>query len=607
MMSNPQDPTPSVSYEYLHEDSKIFIKDLQQATLDIINNYNKGPDINFQDLLNVGNIYGKWLNELACKPEKLWGAQLKYWQEAMQFIVHFQEVVKGKDVEPFIKPDQEDKRFNAIDWHEKPLFYFYQQMYLLTVQHVLDFVKHHPSESPRITKQVNFFTGSCLDALAPTNFIFTNPEVIRHTLVSKGENLAIGFRNYLEDILRGQGHWNIKMTEMNAFEIGKNLAVTPGKVIFQNRLMQLIQYQPTTDKVYQRPLLIVPPWINKYYILDLKEKNSLVKWVIDQGYTVFMISWVNPDESYRNTTFEDYIFEGIFAALDAIQQATNETTVNALGFCIGGTLLATALGLMKARNDHRIKSATFLTTLLDFSEPGEIEALIDEEQISTLEKRMKMEGYLDGRLLMTTFNFLRANDLLWSYYINNYLCGKTPFPFDLLYWNCDSTNMPEKMHSFYLRELYLNNKLSLAELIIDNTKIDLTQVDIPSYFLSAEQDHIAPWPSTFDGAKLLGGPVTFVLAGSGHIAGVINSPLQQKYQFNYGKNDDKLYVSSSEWLANSLQEKGSWWNHWLNWLAQYSGENCNARIPGEGELPVIQEAPGDYVKRKIIQNGWSKA
>jgi len=474
-------------------------------------------------------------------------------------------------------------------------------MYLLCVKHCLDFIEKNPSKNPKIAQQIAFFSRQYLDALSPSNFAFTNPEAVRRTLASKGESLAKGARHLMEDLAKGQEYWNVTMTDMNAFHVGENVAVTPGKIIYQNEMMQLIQYSPTTEKVFQRPLLVIPPWINKYYILDLREEKSFVKWCVDQGWTVFMISWINPDESYRDTSFERYLEEGFLKALDVVSQVTQEKNIHALGFCLGGTLLSMALGVLQARNDRRIQTATFLATLIDFSKPGDLGVFIDEAQINALEKEMDQKGYLDGRFLMKTFNLLRANELWWHYYIQNYLYGQDPFPFDLLYWNCDSVNLPEKMFSFYLRYLYLENRLCQPQgLQIGGVPIDLSQVETPTYFVSTEQDHIAPWEAVFQGMRCFKGKSTFVLGGSGHIAGIVNPPSQNKYGFHYSEEDDKVFISGKEWVANAKKASGSWWKHWGDWLEKQSGKRIAKRMPGEGKWPALQEAPGDYVKKRFF-------
>jgi polyhydroxyalkanoate synthase len=389
----------------------------------------------------------------------------------------------------------------------------------------------------------------------------------------------------------------VKMTDPSAFEVGGNLAVTPGKVVFQNNLMQLVQYAPLTNEVCKRPLLILPPWINKFYILDLRENNSFVRWATAQGHTVFIVSWINPDATHAAITFDNYMLHGPLEALDVIEKATGERAVNVIGFCLGGTLLAATLGYMAATRDNRIKSATFFASMIDFAEPGELEVFLDEKQVASLEKKMQERGYLEGHEMATTFNMLRANDLIWSFVVNNYLLGKDPFPFDLLYWNSDSTRMPAAMHSFYLRNMYLENLLRKpGGLTLNGVPIDISKTRIPLYFVSTIEDHIAPWKSTYAGAQLFAGKVRFVLGGSGHIAGIINPPAANKY--GYWTND-KLDAMPHEWLADATQHPGSWWNDWAQWVEQHAGEKVAAREPGKGKLRALEDAPGSYVKLRL--------
>jgi polyhydroxyalkanoate synthase len=456
-------------------------------------------------------------------------------------------------------------------------------------------VKNVEGLDDKTAKKVDFYTRQFVDAMAPSNFALTNPEVIRSTLESGGENLVKGLSNLLTDLERGKGQLAIKMTDMEAFKVGENIAVTPGKVVFQNPLMQLIQYQPTTDKVLKRPLLIMPPWINKYNILDLRDKNSFIKWAVSQGHTVFVVSWVNPDETLANKSFEDYMSLGPFAALDAIKQATGEKEANVIGYCLGGTLLAATLAYMAVKGDDRFASATFFTTMVDFKEAGELSVFIDEEQLAALEERMSEKGYLEARAMATTFNMLRANDLIWSFVVNNYLLGKDPFPFDLLYWNADSTRMPAAMHSFYLRQMYQENKLSKGEIELLGTEIDLTKIKLPVFILSTREDHIAPWKSTYAATQLYKGPVKFTLAASGHIAGVVNPPAAKKYSHWV---NDKNPPTPEEWLKTAQEKPGSWWPEWHDWVKQYGGGDVPARKPGDGKLKPIEDAPGSYVKVK---------
>jgi polyhydroxyalkanoate synthase len=403
-----------------------------------------------------------------------------------------------------------------------------------------------------------------------------------------------GLENLLTDLERGKGRLQIKMTDPEAFEVGKNVAVSPGKVVYQNDLIQLLQYDPTTQTVAKRPLLIIPPWINKYYILDLREKNSLIKWTVDQGHTVFVVSWVNPDERLARKTFDDYMLEGPLAALEAIEKATGEKQVNAVGYCLGGTLLACTLAYMAVKKIDRIASATFLTTMVDFTEPGELGVFIDEEQLQSLEARMSEKGYLEGSAMANTFNMLRANDLIWSFVVNNYLLGKEPFPFDLLYWNSDSTRMPAAMHSFYLRTMYQENLLvKPGGITLMETPLDLSKIETPSFILSTKEDHIAPWKSTYSATQIYGGPVHFVLAASGHIAGVVNPPAAGKY---HHWTSSKTPKDPEDWLAMAKSEPGSWWPEWNSWLGQFADGQVPARKPGDGTLKPIEDAPGSYVK-----------
>jgi polyhydroxyalkanoate synthase len=397
----------------------------------------------------------------------------------------------------------------------------------------------------------------------------------------------------LGDLERGRGKLSIRMTDPDAFNLGENIAVSRGKVIYQNELMQLIQYTPTTTKVLKRPLLILPPWINKFYILDLRPKNSFVRYAVAQGHTVFMVSWVNPDKTLGDAGFEDYMHKGIFAALDAIEAATGQTEVNAIGYCLGGTLLACTLAWMAKRHIDRIRSATFFVTLLDFEDAGELGVFIDEEQLKALEERMQEHGYLEGSEMAATFNMLRANDLIWSFVVNNYLLGNDPFPFDLLYWNSDATRMPARMHSFYLRHMYQQNLLAKpGGITLDGEALDLGDIKVPAYFLSTREDHIAPWRSTYRGTQLLGGEKRFVLAASGHIAGVVNPPEGGKY--NHWVNE-ALPPSSQDWLDAATELAGSWWGDWNRWVSAKAPEQVPARIPGEGRLPAVENAPGSYV------------
>jgi len=502
----------------------------------------------------------------------------------------------GEATAPVVMPAAGDKRFSDSEWSQNQFFDFLKQAYLLTAQWADKFVADAADLSPHTKQKAEFYVRQITNALAPTNFVLTNPELLRETLTSNADNLVRGMHMLAEDIERGGGHLKIRQSDSSMFEVGRNLAITPGKVIYQNELMQLIQYAPSTGTVLKRPLLIVPPWINKFYVLDLTPEKSFIKWCVDQGLTVFCISWVNPDERLAQKTFNDYVHQGPLAALDAIKKATGEDKVHAIGYCVGGTLLAIALAEMAAGRDERIVSATLFASQVDFTYAGDLKVFVDEEQVSALEKRMSERGYLDSHSMATVFNLLRSNDLLWPYVINNYLKGKAPFPFDLLYWNSDATRMPADNHSFYLRSCYLDNKLAKGTMVLGNTAIDLKAVKIPIYNLATREDHIAPAKSVMFGSKFFGGAVRFVVAGSGHIAGVINPPGKNKYQYWTGAQPRSADIDG--WLARAKEHPGSWWPDWLAWIIKQGPAKVPARAPGGGALKPIEDAPGSYVKAR---------
>lgn len=550
------------------------------------------------DPMGVGHAFLEMTTRMMADPAKLMKAQMTLWQDYLTLWQRTTQRFFGQEAQPVIAPAKDDRRFKDSAWDENTLFDFIKQSYLLSARWMQSTVNEVDGLDDHTAKKVDFYTRQFVDAMAPSNFVMTNPEVLRTTIETGGENLVKGLEHLLKDLERGKGELRISMTDYDAFQVGKNIAVTPGKVVFQTDLMQLIQYTPTTPEVNKRPLMIVPPWINKYYILDLREKNSFIKWAVDQGHTVFVLSWVNPDEKLAQKGFEDYMVDGPLAALDAIEKVTGEKDVNAIGYCLGGTLLASTLAYMTAKKDNRIKSATFFTTMLDFTEAGELSVFIDEEQLTMIESQMAQQGYLDGSKMATTFNMLRANDLIWSFVVNNYLLGKDPFPFDLLYWNSDSTRMPAAMHSFYLRNMYQKNLLAQpGGVTLGGVPIDLRTVKTPSFFLSAREDHIAPWKSTYMGANLFSGPVKFVLAASGHIAGVVNPPAAGKYCY---WTNAKLPKTSDDWLASSEQTPGSWWPEWNKWVSTFSEGKVPARDPEKGGLPALEEAPGSYAKVRIV-------
>ena len=549
------------------------------------------------DPLNIGGAFAEMTAKLMANPAKMMQAQIGFWQDYLTLWQNTARRMMGIDSKPVIDAPAGDRRFRDDAWRDSEVFDFIKQSYLLSARYVNDVVTQVDGLDPKTAQKVDFYSRQMIDAMSPSNFLFTNPEVLRKTAETGGENLLKGLNNLLSDLERGKGQLRIKMTDTEAFKFGENIAVTPGKVVFQNELMQLIQYNPTTETVLKRPLLIGPPWINKFYILDLRPRNSLVKWAVAQGHTVFVISWVNPDERLAEKSFEDYMTEGYLAALDAIEEATGESEVNAIGYCLGGTLLASTLARMAAKNDDRIKSATFFVTMMDFREAGELGVFIDEEQLNALEEKMNQRGYLEGSEMSTTFNMLRANDLIWSFVVNNYLMGNEPFPFDLLYWNSDSTRMPAKMHSFYLRKMYQQNLLAQpGGITLDGVPIDLGRIRTPSYFLSTREDHIAPWKSTYRGTQLLSGNKRFVLAASGHIAGVVNPPDSGKY--NHWINNE-LPPDAESWFAGATEMAGSWWPDWQRWITALEKTQVPARTPGDGKLTPIEDAPGSYVAVRL--------
>ena len=486
-----------------------------------------------------------------------------------------------------------DKRFKHPEWSENAVFNFVKDSYLVVAESILSAIRDVKGMDEASARKVDFYTRQFVDALSPSNFVATNPEVLTATLASGGQNLLRGLENLLADLERGNGRLAITMTDMKAFRLGENIATTPGKIVYQNELMQLIQYTPSTREVRRRPLLIVPPWINKFYVLDLQPKNSFIKWAVDQGHTVFAISWVNPDEKLAAKGLENYMLEGPLAALDAIESATGERSVNAIGYCLGGTLLASTAAYSAAKGDDRITSATYFATLVDFTEVGDMAVFIDEEQLASLERRMRERGYLEAQDMATAFNMLRANDLIWSFVVSNYLLGKEHIPVDLLFWNSDSTRMPAAMHSFYLRKMYQQNLLAKpGGITLADTPIDLSKVRTPTFILATREDHIAPWKSTYAATRLYSGPIKFVLCDAGHMAGVISPP---GTKYGHWAND-KLPSSPDEWFGGATPNQGSWWPVWDEWITQLDSGRVPAREPGGGKLTIIEDAPGSYVR-----------
>ena len=589
--ANPKDDTgahdPAAQIAEIAERSQRLVSDFLAARA-------SGGGLGMADPASIGRAFMEMTARMMSDPAKLMQAQMNLWQDYMALWQHSAQRIAGQAPEPVVEPEPGDRRFKDAEWDESHVFDFIKQSYLLTARWLQSTVRDVEGIDDKSAQKIDFYTRQFVDAMAPSNFVMTNPEVLRATVESKGENLVRGLNNLLGDLERGKGELRIKMTDDEAFTLGENIAVTPGKVVYQNDLIQLLQYAPATDTTYKRPLLVIPPWINKFYILDLQPRNSFIKWAVEQGYTVFVISWVNPDERLAQKSFDDYMLEGPLDALDAIAAATGEREVTAIGYCLGGTLLACTLAYMAAKGDDRIKAATYFAAMVDFEQTGELGVFIDEEQLAALEQRMDEKGYLEGAEMANTFNMLRANDLIWSFVVNNYLLGKDPLPFDLLYWNSDSTRMPAGMHGFYLRKMYHENALvAPGGVTLDGVPIDLGKIAAPSYILATREDHIAPWASTYAATGLYSGPVRFVLASSGHVAGVVNPPAANKYSHWINA---KIATTPEAWLAKAEEKPGSWWPDWRRWNARRSGKKVPARTPGSGKLKPIEDAPGSYVK-----------
>jgi polyhydroxyalkanoate synthase len=540
----------------------------------------------------LGKVAEYWLED----PQRALDVQTRLGKAFLDLWASAARRLAGEDSEPLIAPERGDKRFNDPEWSSNQFYDFLKQAYLLSSRWANQLVTDAEGLDPHVRQKAEFYVRQITNAVSPSNFVLTNPELMRETLLSNADNLVRGMRMLAEDIENGGGDLKIRQSDSSMFAVGRNLATTPGKVIFQNELMQLIQYAPATATVLKRPLLIVPPWINKFYVLDLTAEKSFIKWCVDQGVTVFCISWVNPDAHLAKKGFDEYMREGPLAALDAIKQAVGEEKVHTAGYCVGGTLLAITLAYCAARGDDRIASATFFASQVDFTYAGDLKVFVDEEQIATLEQKMSETGYLESKSMATVFNMLRSNDLIWPYVINNYLKGKAPFPFDLLYWNSDATRMPAANHSFYLRNCYLDNKLSKGKMVVAGETINLKAVKVPIYNLATREDHIAPPKSVLLGCKFFSGPVKFVMAGSGHIAGVVNPPGKNKYQYWTGPKPRNADLDG--WLEKAKEYPGSWWPDWLVWLTRQSPTEVPARIPGEGALKAIEDAPGSYVRAR---------
>ncbi|MGB3272839.1 MAG: class I poly(R)-hydroxyalkanoic acid synthase [Xanthobacteraceae bacterium] len=597
-MTEPTSPKPGTGY-----DPEAFARNVAQAmesTGQALAAYFKAPeDGQMRDktpselaevVKTLSAVADYWLSDQTRATElqlSLGKSYLDLWGNAARRLA-------GEETAPAAAPEARDKRFQDPEWRSNPFYDFVLQAYLLTSRWAYDLVRKAEGVDPHTRHKAEFYIQQITNAIAPSNFLLTNPELVRDTFASSGENLARGMKMLAEDMAAGHGMLRIRQSDPAGMVVGEQMANTPGKVIFQNEIMQLIQYAPATEKVLRTPLLIVPPWINKFYILDLQPKKSFIKWCVDQGLTVFVISWVNPDRSLGHKTFEDYMKEGPLTAMDVIEQLTGELTVHTAGYCVGGTMLASTLAWLAAKRRVRVASATFFAAQVDFTYAGDLMVFVDEEQISALERDMAETGVLEGSKMATAFNMLRSNDLIWSYVVNNYLKGKSPPPFDLLHWNSDATRMPAANHSYYLRNCYLENRLSTGTMVLDNTTLDLSKVKVPVYNLATREDHIAPARSVLHGSQFFGGPVKYVLSGSGHIAGVVNPPGAGKYQ--YWTSEGLSTFDLDKWVETAVEHKGSWWPDWFDWLTAIDGEQVDARAVGSEAFPPLEDAPGSYVK-----------
>ena len=548
------------------------------------------------DPFHVAPALTQVIGRLAAQPERMMRAQADLFSKYLELWQTTARRASGETSEPIVSPGKGDKRFNDPDWSDNPVFDVIKQSYLLTANFLNNMVSEVDGVDPLEKRRVEFFMRMLTDAFAPSNFLASNPTALKEVMATGGKSLVKGMENFQADLQRGGGALSIAQTDYDMFKIGENVATAPGKVVFRNEIIELLQFSPSTDQVYEIPLLIFPPWINKFYIMDLRPENSLIRWLASQGFTVFVASWVNPDASLATKTFEDYMRQGIYEGVGAAMTQAGVDHVNTVGYCIGGTLLSATLAHMVAKGDTSIGSATFFAAQQDFSEAGDLLLFTNEDWLKDLEAKMdEGGGVLSGATMADTFNALRGNDLIWSFFVNNYLLGKEPKPFDLLFWNSDQTRMPKTLHTFYLRKFYGENAMAKGELVLDNVRIDLSTVKVPIYVQSSKEDHIAPALSVFKGARLFGGPTTFTMAGSGHIAGVINAPVANKYQH---WTNDTLPASLDEWRAGAVETPGSWWPHWAAWLAAKSGTMIPARDPAKGPLKTLGDAPGEYVKVK---------
>ncbi|MCF3932366.1 class I poly(R)-hydroxyalkanoic acid synthase [Acuticoccus sp. M5D2P5] len=589
IVQNPEEFAKNLAkmLEHANEAMAAYIAPAQQG--EIKSDYSTELSEWMRTLSRVGHY---WLSD----PHRAFEAQARLASDWMNLYAHAMRRLAGEESHPVVSPDPADKRFRDPDWSTVQFFDFLKQAYLITTRWAEQLVAETDDLDEHTRAKASFYVRQLSAALSPSNFVLTNPELLRETASRSGENLAKGMKMLAEDVARGKGELRLRQTDPHGFAVGVNMATTPGKVIAENEVCQVIQYAPTTETVAKEPLLIVPPWINKYYILDLNADKSLIAWLVGQGHTVFVISWVNPDETHALKDFTHYMHEGIFEAIDVALKSTQTDKLDIVGYCVGGTLLAMTLAYMARTGDTRINSATFLTAQVDFTHSGDLKVFVDKEQLEALERKMRSKGYLEGSVMSSAFNMLRANDLIWPYVVNNYIKGKDPFPFDLLYWNSDSTRMPAANHAFYLRNFYLENNFAKGGLLVDGYALSPDLITVPVFNVATKEDHIAPALSVFRSNKMFGGEAKFVLTGSGHIAGIVNPPAKTKYQvWTDGDSSGTL----EHWLATATETPGSWWPMWHEWLtAHRSGETVPGRTPGGGVLTPIEDAPGRFVKMR---------
>lgn len=537
----------------------------------------------------VSQVFNEASITLLKDPDRLMQKQQQLLEGFIDLFNYVEAKKKNQDATPAVTHDAKDKRFASPHWENHLFFDFMKQAYLLSSNWLKETVRDLDGVDEKTAKKIEFYTAQMVDAASPSNFVLTNPDVLRETIESAGENLLKGFQSFVEDLERGDGKLIIKKTDLQAFRVGENIANTPGKVVYRNELMELIQYNPVCEKVYETPMLIIPPWINKFYVFDLSEPNSFIKYALEQGYTVFVISWINPGPQLRHKGFENYLLEGPKAAVDFICDRLDVKKINTVSYCLGGILQTSFLAYMADKKDDRINAASSFATLVDFKDAGELMVFIDDHQLSELESRMEDQGYLDSHTMAVSFNLLRANSLIWSYYVNNYLLAKEPRAFDMLFWNADATRMPAAMHSFYLRNMYQHNNLvKPGAIVLAGSPIDITKIKVPCFFVSAVDDHIAPWSCAYAATQKFGGDVNFLLVGSGHVAGIFNAPAKNKYGFWSNNTYDK---KAQNWFEKASYKEGSWWPTYFDWLNKKSGQKIKAVLPQK----PLDDAPGSYV------------